>query len=327
MKRIVTYILAMLLCIVGLAGCSTASNGSASASDKILFCLSSSSDVFLGTLVNGAQEYANTNQIELTVEDGQSSIETQVSQIKNAKAQGYTAIICNMIDTDTALQIMAAADGLPIVFINRSPKEKLLKENQYIYVGSDESISGALQAEYLANYFKEKGLTSVNAVLMEGEKGHPGATSRTEAVKAGLKEAGIDVTYVFDDTADWSQDKAKSMFQTFLKTKCDFDCIISNNDTMALGVIEACKEKGIDLTDIPVVGIDGIQDACIAIQNKIMNFTVLQSATGQGKAAIEAAVALSNDKSIDNIEYASENKYIWVPFEGISSDNVSSYLN
>jgi len=312
--------------ITSVAACSMASQGGASGSAKILFIVADGSDVFRGLLAASAKEYADSNQIELTVVDAATSIETQMQQIKSAKSEGYTAIICNLINSDTANLAMTNAEGLPIVFVNQNLDSELLQSNKYIYIGSDENVSGGLQAEFLAEYFKAKGLTSINAVLLEGEKGHPSAAGRTESVKKGLKEAGIEVNYIFQDRADWSRDKADKMFTAFLKTNREFDCIICNNDEMALGVIRACKAQGIDPTSFPIVGVDGTPDGCTAIVNKEMSFTVYQSATGQGKASVEAAVALGNGEKISNIEYSSEDKYIWIPFEGISADNVKDYM-
>ncbi len=326
MKRIIALTLVLLLTMISGVGCSMASQGSVSGNTKILYIVADGTDVFRTLIASGAQEYADANQISLTVVDAAKSIETQIQQIKSAKSEGYTAIICNLVNSDIANLAMTSAEGLPIVFINQNIDSELLQKNKYIYVGSDENVAGNLQAEFLVNYFKGKGLTSVNAVLFEGEKGHPAALGRTEAVKKGLKEAGIDVTYVFQDRADWSREKTQNMFTTFLNTNREFDCIICNNDEMALGAIEACKARGIDPSSIPIVGVDGTKDGCNAIVDKTMSFSIFQSAGGQGKAAVEAAVALGNGGKITNIEYAVDDKYIWVPYEGITADNVQDYI-
>ena len=34
----------------------------------------------------------------------------------------------------------------------------------------------------------------------------------------------------------------------------EFDCIIANNDAMALGAVEAMQAQGMDPTSIPIVG-------------------------------------------------------------------------
>ena len=75
-----------------------------------------------------------------------------------------------------------------------------------------------------------------------------------------------------------------------MKTGSEVDCVICNNDTMALGVVEACKEAGIDLNSVPVVGVDATADGCQSIQNGDMAFTVYQSGSGQESKAVEMAI-------------------------------------
>lgn len=45
------------------------------------------------------------------------------------------------------------------------------------------------------------------------------------------------------------------MISPLLKTT-KYDCIISNNDAMALGAVEAMQQQGLDPKSVPIVGID-----------------------------------------------------------------------
>lgn len=82
-----------------------------------------------------------------------------------------------------------------------------------------------------------------------------------------------------------SDSLTKEMMEVFFKTGQPYDCVISNNDSMALGAIEALKEHGDDLSEIPVLGVDATTDGCASIKAGEMAFTVYQSATGQGKGS------------------------------------------
>ena len=69
------------------------------------------------------------------------------------------------------------------------------------------------------------------------------------------------------------------------------DTIISNNDDMALGAIEALKQAGVDTSKMKIVGIDGTQIGLQAILDGDMTATVFQSTSGQAAASLQAAVS------------------------------------
>ena len=79
---------------------------------------------------------------------------------------------------------------------------------------------------------------------------------------------------------------------TPLLTTIEYDCIISNNDAMALGAIEALKDQGIDPSTVPVVGIDATVDGRQAVKDGTLAMTVFQDANGQGYGALMAAANL-----------------------------------
>ena len=111
-----------------------------------------------------------------------------------------------------------------------------------------------------------------------------------------------------------------------MKTGRTVDCIICNNDEMALGVIESCKSNKIDPSSFLILGVDATAGGCEAIENGDMGFTVCQSASGQGKACVDAAMALVEGQDLTKVEYAMDNGiYVYVPFEPVSAQNVTEY--
>ena len=188
-------------------------------------------DTFRQTLVDAATVKAEQEGAVLDVGDAQGSIETQVEQLKQAAAQGYDVILCSAVSTDTAVQLKMSAGDIPIVFFNSCPDEKYLEAGRYVYVGSDEAVAGQFQAEYALS--KLAGKQEINVVLIKGPRDHSATLGRTNGVKQALEESGKTIHYVFEDSANWDTEQARELFELFLRTGAEADCVICNNDAMA----------------------------------------------------------------------------------------------
>lgn len=324
-KKLGILLSVVMLGMLSLTGCGNDGGVASNKDIKILLVLNQM-DSFRGTLVAAARDTAEAEGVQFDFKDAEGSIENQVNYLKSAEQEGYNVILCSPVSAETVVELKASAGDIPIVFINSCPDEKQLKEGKYVYAGSDEYVAGQFQAEYVLD--KLAGRQEINVVLLKGEKAHSATNGRTKGVKQTLESSGKTINYVFEDYADWDQELAKHLFETFLRTGSPVDCVLCENDSMALGVIEACKEANIDLSTLPVLGVDATADGCDAIKNGEMAFTVCQSGVGQGEAAVKAAIRFARGESVDSLEGVSEDgKYVWVPFEKVDSTNASQYSN
>ncbi len=286
-------------------------------------------DEFLSSLEDGMNEAADELGVKVTTQDAQSDSSKVIQYVETAATAGQEAVIVNMVDPETAEQVVDAAGDMYVVFVNRYPADDSVLNDKVVYVGSDETEAGGFQADYLADYFEDQGEDSFSYILLNGTLGQTNTTLRTESLEDGLAERGMDAEQATAPlAADFDRATAQDMIAPLLTT-IDYDAIVSNNDAMALGAIEAMESAGLDPSSIPIVGIDATVDGLQAIKDGTLAMTVFQDAEGQGQGAIHAVVNLINGDPINegtDFEISEDNdSVVWVPFEPVTKENVDDY--
>uniref|UniRef100_UPI0040570164 substrate-binding domain-containing protein n=1 Tax=Acetatifactor sp. TaxID=1872090 RepID=UPI0040570164 len=323
-KRIGVVFAAIALSAVMLSGCQSGS--SVSNEDIKIFYAGLESGEYYVNLFNMALSKAEEEGVQLDVEYAENSIEAQDEQIKRAVAEGYDAIICSTVSPDTASELKAIAGNIPIVFVNSAPDDSVLVADKDVYVASNEVVAGEYQAEYVLEQFADK--EEINVVILMGPKGHSATIGRTDGVKKILEASGKTINYVFEDYAEFTPSIAQEILSHFLKADIPIDCVICNNDEMAIGAYNACVEANVDTDYIMFVGIDASANGCAAMLEGNLDFTVYQSTKGQCEASVEVAIRLAKGESIQGMEGASEDgKYVWIPFEKVDINNVEQYIS
>ena len=331
-KRVFAGFIASAMMASMLAGCGGGAQQGGSAdggSGHKVTLIMSQRDEWLSEMEAAAQAAAKDTGINLTTQDANSDTSKMIQYIESSVTAGEDAIIINMVDPETAAQCIEAAGDVPVVFVNRFPGDPSVLNEKAVYVGSDEMTSGAFQGEFLAKFFKDQGKTDISYLMLNGILGQTSTTNRTASVLKALEDNGIKATAAAAPlAADYDRATAMDMTSPLLKTT-KYDCIISNNDAMALGAVEAMQQQGLDPKSVPIVGIDATADGRQAIKDGTLAMTVFQNAEGQGRASLQAAANLIDGKPIaegTGYEVDDENEFIiWVPFEPVTIDNVADY--
>lgn len=295
--------------------------GTAAQAENIGVSMALFDDNFLTVLRNGMQEHAaSLDGVTLQIEDAQNDVGKQLNQIQNFVASGVDAIIVNPVDTDaTVAMSQAAADaGIPLVYVNREPVNvDDLPENQ-AFVASDEKESGTLETQEICRLLKEAGKTEAKAVVLMGELSNQAARMRTQDIKDVIATPECSfIQIVEEQTANWSRTQAADLMTNWITSGLEFDAVISNNDEMAIGAIQAMKSAGMSMDDVIVGGVDATQDALAAMEAGDLDVTVFQNAAGQGQGAVDAALQLARGEEVEN--------KVYVPFELVTPANLAEY--
>ena len=118
LKKAAAVVLAGMITAGMLAGCGKATTAGSAGGIKILYTAGANDDPFRTSLSNAISAAAQENGVTIETKLCDNKLQKQVEDVKQAKADGYSAIIIRPVDPTTALQLEVAADGLPIIFLN-----------------------------------------------------------------------------------------------------------------------------------------------------------------------------------------------------------------
>lgn len=260
---------------------------------------------------NSAIEYAKQfDNVELIVNDGEGTADKQIAQCESFVAQGVDAVIISPYDFDacvTAAKVCVDA-GIPVFVAKGLIADMSVVET---YVGSNDFNAGTIEMQYIADLLEGKG----NIVIIEGPTGVTGAVLRNDGI-ASVLEKYPDIKVLNSKPADWYRDKAMELMENWIQLGDKIDAVVSHNDEMALGAYDALEAAGI--TDVPVIGIDGIEAAVKSVGEGKMKASILQDSKTIGEKAIDVAIDLANGKTVDK-EYD-------IPYQIITKDNYTDFL-
>lgn len=308
----------------------------AQAETKIGVTIYKYDDNFMSLMRKEISKEAETlKDVKLLMNDSQNAQSIQNDQVDVLISKGVKALAINLVDPAAASTIIGKAkpDNIPVVFFNKDPGEKALSkyDNAY-YVGTDPKESGLIQGELIAKQWKANPAFDLNKdgkiqyVLLKGEPGHPDAEARTKYVIEKLADAGIQTEQLFMDTGMWDAAMAKDKTDAWLSSAKanDIEMIISNNDGMAMGALEAAKAHG---KKLPIFGVDALPEVLQLIKKGEIAGTVLNDGVNQGKAVVQLSNNLAHGKPAgEGTAYKVENKVVRVPYVGIDKDNLSEFM-
>lgn len=329
------FIASILIVAFFITGCSNAQNVSTNSTSKpvIGVVIQGFDDTWRTTLRNELYEVAE-DKAEMDIWSADNSQETENKKIDSLIANKVNVLAVNLIDKSSAALVIGKAQkaNIPVVFFNIQPSDEDLKIwDKAYFVGAKGEQSGMMQGQMLADYFNSNPTKDgiIHYVMIKGPDGHPDATSRTLHSVEAIENAGLKVEKLSDAVASWDREKAQIEMKNFIAAQGDkIDCVIANNDDMALGAIDALKDNGYFRNGkfIPIVGVDGNSSTISFLNEGSLLGTVLNDASGQGKAIFNLAAVLSKGESPnkDNFDNTvTDNRCVWIDYKKITKENIS----
>lgn len=252
--------------------------------------LSTLNNPFFVTLRDGAQAAADEVGAELLVADAQDDAQTQANDIQDFITRGVDVVLINPVDSAAVTASVEAANsaGIPVVTVDRSAEGGEVAS----HVASD-NVQGARDA---ANYLFEQIGGSGPVAMLEGVPGTSAARDRGEGFQEAVDATdGIEV--VATQSANFNREEGFTVTQNILQANPELAGLFAQNDTMALGAVEAASQTGAE--ELVIVGFDAIDEALQAIQDGSMAATVAQRPAEIGRIGVETAADLLAGEQVE----------------------------
>lgn len=276
---------------------------------------------------------------EIHMVDAQNDQAKQVEQIDILLSKGVDALCVNAVDPTAASTIIAKAKAadVPIIFFNRSPSaDDMHSYDKCWYVGTTPEDSGRMQAEMAMEAFKNNPAFDKNGdgvlqyVILKGTLGHPDAEARTQAVQDTFAKAGFKTELLDVQPGDFKTQTAKDITDAWMGKFGDkIEMILSNNDAMLLGGIEAARSEGYFSGDpskvMGAIGINALPEILPSIKDGTIIGSILFDAYSEGYHIFTMAYNVATGEDVyKGIEIKPDDmKAIRVPYIPISKDNVN----
>ena len=221
--------------------------------------------------------------------------------------------------------------------LERLEREAGFLEDGWVNLGEATSDAETMGAEgeeeesrkdiILSSRVDKNGDGIIQYLMFEGEAGHQDAIVRTEYSVNTLMQQGIPMEKLSYAIANWSRAEAQSkMMQFYPEFQDQIELILSNNDDMALGVLDAYDKIGLPKDKRPFIyGIDGTVVGLEAVKKGNLMGTVYNDEQGQAKALFQLAYRLGTGKKGPEDE-GENKKIIRLPYQKVRREDSQRLL-
>ncbi len=239
--------------------------------------------------------------------------ENQIKAIRNFISQRVDYIVLAPVvesGWETVLQEAKEA-GIPVIVMDRSVSVE--DESLYVtLVGTDSVEEGKKAGRWLEEHLKERRMADedINIVVLKGTEGASAQIGRT--VGFSMIAGEHDNWHILEqEYADFTIYKGKEVMAYFLEKYDDIDVVVSQNDDMTFGAIEAIRESGRTVGvggDITIISFDAVYEALEMVAEGTINVDI-ECNPDQGEYISEVIRMLENGQEVEKRYYVEEDVY------------------
>lgn len=265
---------AILLASVMAVSMVPAMSVSAADAKRVCFVARASSDTFAAWLTTEMKKQAEKyDDIELTCVSGEGDDNKENGLLEDCITKQYDLVIVqsnnNGAQAPYVQQLVDA--GIPVITTNPTTHQNDLDggDDTSVMAGTGTVDADPIeQAKVSATRAVDEVPENANVVVLKGPSGNYHADKRREAWDENFFSKRTDVNILYEDFANWNSDEALTLMESWVQAGTHIDAIISMNDNMAAGAIEAIRENKDYFNEdgtanFLAYGVDGTAQGCL----------------------------------------------------------------
>jgi ribose transport system substrate-binding protein len=277
---------------------------------------------YFAAQLNAAKKKTEELGIQFAYTEAQDNLVTQLANVEDLLAQGIDLLILNPKDPQGSIPATKAATqaGVPVIIMDSSidPAADFITTIQ-----SNNMANGELIGEWLVKRMKGK---FIKMALISGVPGNPVGKERRQGAFRGIIEQQLRSTgqvafeIVAQGWGDWFHEGGLKAMEDIIVAHPDINVMLGENDSMALGAMEAIKEAGKEDDILVLACADGQKEALKLIKEGKYGATGMNNPVLIAETAIEIGLrVLAGETDFPKVSYT--------PSVCITKKNVDKYYD
>ncbi len=283
--------------------------------EEIQFYAPSTRVEFISLLARNVEKLARDNHVLYHFFEADNSAKTQLEILNTNNKPNISYVIrsCDGLEHQKLIDVVKKNKATMVFLPNEIPQKVIDYYDNAWQVSKDNLEEGAALAAAVISYVKahpecDKNKNgSIETFIVHGPKKHIAEIARNKKVKEYFSKVKIDFNIVDEVYADWYFEQAYSAIEKTFDDESfnDIELIVSMNDAMALGCIDAIEqhsyETGKNIAIPPIFGVDALRSALVMIKDGKMTATINTDAGKIAEIAYNIAMGVHDFGELSKI--------------------------
>lgn len=320
-KKLLAFVL-IVTCTVSLMVMSGVKSADAEKKIKVGLSMYTLGAPYFAAQAEAARKKAEELGLDFVSTEAGDDMVKQLGNVEDLLAQNIDLLILNPKDPKGLIPATKAATeaGVPVIIIDSSidPSADFVTTVQ-----SNNLANGELVGEWLVKQMQGK---PIKMALISGSQGNPVGKERRQGVFRGIIEeqlrtagiAGFEI--VAQGWGNWAHEGGLAAMEDILVAHPDINVLLTENDSMALGALEAIKEARKENDILILAAADGQKEALALIKEGKYGATGMNNPKLVAETGLEIGLkVLQGEKDFPKVYYT--------PPVCITKENVDQYYD